>query len=282
MTGLDGVAALRRWRAQGAAGVRLGLVPTMGALHEGHLSLVRRAKRECDLAIASIFVNPLQFGPGEDFERYPRDVEGDRRLLESAACDAVFTIAPDDMYPPGFATYVVEDGPALPLEGAARPGHFRGVCTVVLKLLNLVQPFRSYFGQKDFQQTVVIRRMAFDLNVPGEIVVCPTVREEDGLALSSRNRYLTPEERPDALSLSRGLREAERLFAAGERRAAPILEAVRGAVLRAPRARLEYAAVADPTTLAPVDPVRPDDVVLVAARVGATRLIDNTILTGSP
>jgi pantoate--beta-alanine ligase len=276
MDWLDTIEAARAWsKAARRAGKTVGLIPTMGALHEGHLSLVRRARAENDLAIASIFVNPLQFGPNEDFARYPRDPEGDRALLESVGCDAVFTTTPEAMYPPGFGTYVVQDALAAKLEGAARPGHFRGVLTVVLKLFEIVRPDRAYFGHKDFQQTVVIRRMAKDLDLDIAIVVCPTVREPDGLALSSRNRYLSAAERADALSLSRGLEKSLRLFAAGERGAAPLRRAIEEEVERAPLARLEYAAVVDPETLDPVDPVRRGDVALVAARLGSTRLIDN-------
>jgi len=259
------------------AGKSVGFVPTMGALHEGHLSLARRAKSECDVAFASIFVNPTQFGPNEDFARYPRDLDGDRLLLERTGIDGIFTTSPEAMYPPGFRTYVVQDGLTTTLEGAIRPGHFRGVLTVVMKLFQIVRPDRAYFGQKDLQQTIVLRRMVEDLNVPVEMVICPTVREVDGLAMSSRNRYLSPGERAAGLSLSRGLFAAQSAFQAGERRGSALRAHVVAAFASAPSAVLDYAEVVSTSDLAPIENVSVGDAAVVAARFGSTRLIDNVI-----
>ncbi len=276
MEWIDSIERMRAFsRAARAAGRTIGFVPTMGALHEGHLSLVRRARAENDVAVASIFVNPLQFGPNEDYARYPRDPEGDRRLLASAGCHAAFTTTPEAMYPPGFRTYVVQEDLATKLEGASRPGHFRGVLTVVLKLFEIVRPDRAYFGQKDFQQTVVIGRMIRDFCLDVEMVVCPTVREADGLAMSSRNRYLGERERADAASLSRGLAAAQRLFRGGERDPSILRRAIEEPIRAAPTATIDYVAIVDAEHLDPVAVVRPGDVALVAARIGSTRLIDN-------
>lgn len=261
-----------------SAGRTIGLVPTMGALHEGHLSLVRRAKAECDAVVATIFVNPAQFGPHEDFDKYPRTLERDLELLGQVGCDLVFAPPKDEMYPAGFSTYVEPPAVAAPLEGVCRPGHFRGVATVVLKLLNLVPADVAYFGQKDYQQSLVIQHMARDLNLPIRIAVCPIVRESDGLALSSRNRYLSSAERQQALALSRGLARAESLVRAGERTAAVIVAALRGELAAAGIERIEYATVADAETLEEVRLLDRPAVALVAAFVGATRLIDNTLL----
>lgn len=257
----------------------VGFVPTMGYLHQGHLALVRRARAENASVAVSIFVNPTQFGPTEDFERYPRDPERDATLLREAGVDLLFMPPPAEMYPPGYDTWVDVGGVTARLEGAERPGHFRGVATVVTKLFNLVQPDRAYFGQKDAQQLVVIQKLTRDLNLPVEIVPCPTVREPDGLAMSSRNVYLTPEERREALALSRALHEAERLFAAGERDAGVLRDRVRAVISEgAPRGRIDYVSVADAETLAELEWVDRRALVSLAVRFPSARLIDNTVL----
>jgi pantoate--beta-alanine ligase len=257
----------------------LGLVPTMGALHEGHLSLVRRAAAENDTVAVSIFVNPLQFGAGEDFERYPRRPEADAELLATAGAELVFVLPTDEMYPPGFATRIVQDESLTTvLEGAARPGHFEGVLTVVAKLFGIVSPTRAYFGQKDYQQTVVVRRMVCDLDLPVEVVVCDTVRDPDGLAMSSRNAYLEPEARAQGLALAAALSEAETMFEAGERDGAALAAAMRRILAERLASAPDYAVVVDPDTLAPRGEAQAGDVALVAAPVGPTRLIDNHVL----
>ncbi len=255
-----------------------GFVPTMGYLHEGHLSLVRRARAENDHVAVSIFVNPTQFGPHEDYNRYPRDLERDLRLLEPLGVDLVFAPSVEEMYPPGFQTWVIVEEVSRPLEGAARPGHFRGVATVVTKLFNIVQPDRAYFGQKDAQQAVVIRRMVQDLNIPVEIVVCPTVREPDGLAMSSRNTYLNPEERRAATVLFRALQAAKARYEQGERDAERLREAMREVIQAEPLARLDYVSVADPETLQELDRVEDRALLSLAVYIGKTRLIDNILL----
>jgi pantoate--beta-alanine ligase len=255
----------------------LALVPTMGALHEGHLSLVRQAQMQCDVVVVSIFVNPTQFGPSEDFARYPRNLEKDLELLRFLKVHAVFAPSSEEMYPTGFSTFV-DPGPiATVFEGALRPGHFRGVATVVLKLFNIVRPDIALFGQKDFQQVVVIRRLIQDLNLPVRIGVCPIVREEDGLAKSSRNLYLSAEDRKAALLLSRSLKRAEEMAQAGEGDAQKVLEEMRKTFDAEPRVRLDYAAIVDPATLQPVARALPGSVALVAAGLGSVRLIDNLI-----
>jgi len=250
----------------------------MGALHEGHLMLVRRARAENAATIVSIFVNPAQFGPREDLAAYPRDLEGDLAKLEREGVDLVFAPAAEEIYPPGFETWVEPGATAAPLEGAARPGHFRGVATVVLKLFNIVQPDRAYFGRKDAQQLAVIRRMVADLNVPVEIVPVATVRAPEGLALSSRNAYLDAQEREAALALSRALRRALELFATGERRAEALREAMRATLAAEPRVTVEYVSVADPETLQELEEAVPGALASLAARVGRARLIDNARL----
>jgi pantoate--beta-alanine ligase len=257
-------------------GLRIGFVPTMGALHEGHLSLARHAAVECDLVAASVFVNPLQFGPGEDLDAYPRDLDRDLGLLEPIGVQVVFTPEPAELTPPGRLTTVSVDQLTRRLEGASRPTHFDGVTTIVSKLFHIVQPDRAYFGEKDFQQLVVIRRMVADLDMPVEIVGCPTVREPDGLALSSRNVYLSRSEREQALALSAALREAADTWGGDADRARELLRTRIGA---APGARLDYAEVVDPETLQPLEGVVEGPAqALVAAFVGSTRLIDNTRL----
>ena len=260
-----------------ARGKSLGLVPTMGALHEGHLSLVRRARSECDVLVTSIFVNPAQFGPSEDLARYPRNLEHDQDLLRALKVDVVFTPPAESVYPPGFDTYVLPGEVAAPFEGTSRPGHFRGVATVVLKLLNVVQPDLVYFGQKDFQQVQVVRAMVNDLNLQTKLVVCPIVREPDGLALSSRNAYLSAEERQAATILHRSLRRAEEMAHNGETRAPTLVEEIQQVFSIEPRAQLEYVAIVEPIRLKSVERLSAGCVALVAARVGSARLIDNLI-----
>ncbi len=261
------LAASRRWRAQG---LTVGLVPTMGALHAGHLSLIEAARSENSMVVVSIFVNPIQFGPGEDFARYPRDPAHDAELLRGAGVDAVYRPSVDAMYPPGSTTRVHVSGVADPLEGAARPGHFEGVATVVSKLLTAVEPDRAYFGQKDAQQAAVVKRLARDLDFGVEIRVCPTVREADGLALSSRNAYLNPEERTAAVSLSSALRLATAAYSAGERSPEQLRKVLCARLEAEPLARVEYAQVVDPETFEP-----PGTLAVLAVRIGKTRLIDN-------
>lgn len=259
--------ASRRWRAGGLA---IGLVPTMGALHAGHLSLVDAARRESGKVIVSIFVNPIQFGPGEDFERYPRDAERDGEVLRMAGVDAVYRPAVEAMYPPGSATRVHVLGLSDVLEGAFRPGHFEGVATVVAKLFGAAEPDRAYFGQKDAQQVAVVKRLARDLDTGVEIRVCPTVREADGLALSSRNAYLKPDERRAAVRLSAALRQASEAYREGERRPEALRERLRAVLAAEPLAEVDYAEVVDPVTFAP-----PGSLAVLAVLIGKTRLIDN-------
>jgi pantoate--beta-alanine ligase len=259
-------------------GKRIGFVPTMGFLHDGHLALVDEARRRAGFVVMSIFVNPLQFGPKEDFARYPRDVEGDAAKAAARGVDLVFLPETAEMYRAQRAVSVVPERLAERWEGAVRPGHFAGMLTVVAKLFNIVQPDVAVFGQKDVQQATLVRAMVRDLDMPVEVVVAPTVREADGLALSSRNTYLSADERRRALVLSRALRAIERAWAAGERDAAQLDWAGRAALAEEPAVRLDYLAIASPETLEPVERAEPGTVVAVAARVGATRLIDNVIL----
>lgn len=255
-----------------------GLVPTMGYLHEGHLSLVRRARQDNASVTASIFVNPAQFGPSEDFTTYPRDEARDLALLEEAGTDLVYMPPVDVVYPPGFDTYVTVGALAEPLEGAARPGHFRGVATVVAKLFNVLQPDRAYFGQKDAQQALVITKMAHDLDFPVQVVVMPTIREADGLALSSRNVYLSPPERLAALSLSKALKAAVLLHDAGEQDAHRLRAAMSEILAAEPLAQPEYVSIADNRTLLELDRIDGPALASLAVRVGRTRLIDNVVL----
>ena len=276
MLDLTTVPDLRRWvRDQRRAGRRVALVPTMGFLHEGHLRLADEARRRADAVIMSIFVNPLQFGANEDLARYPRDLPRDRRLAEARGVDALFLPTETMMYPPGSEIRVVPGATGSRWEGAARPGHFAGVLTVVVKLFHLVEPDLACFGRKDVQQAILVRQMARDLDWPIEIVIVPTEREPYGLALSSRNAYLSPEDRRTALGLSAALREAHSAWAEGERSAEPIEARMRRTLAAFPAANVEYIAIADPVTLAPVARVEPETVVAIAARVGSTRLIDN-------
>lgn len=264
----------QRWQQPDAS---WGFVPTMGYLHEGHLSLARRARAENNFVAVSIYVNPTQFAPTEDLSSYPRDLERDLALLRGEGVDLVFTPGDLLMYPPGFQTYVTVEKITTVLEGASRPTHFRGVTTVVAKLFNLVQPTRAYFGQKDFQQSVVVRQMAADLNFNLEVIVCPTVREADGLALSSRNKYLTPPQRQAATVLSRALRHGLALLDEGERSGRIIHRAMQDIIEAESLARLDYASVAHPLTLQELDKVENMAVLSTAVFIGKTRLIDNML-----
>ena len=271
------------WMKQVAAQARrdgrlLGLVPTMGALHGGHLSLVREAQRQCSPVVVSIFVNPKQFGPTEDFRNYPRALEADRTALENLRVDFAFVPPAEEIYPSGFCTSVNVEGFSDRLEGRSRPGHFRGVSTVVLKLFEIVQPQFAFFGRKDAQQTRIIRQMARDLNLDVEIVVCPIVREPDGLAMSSRNAYLSTVERRAATVLSRSLERAKRELAAGETDTARLVAAVRGVIDGEPGVALDYAELVDADTLEPARTLRRPCYILLAATVGGTRLIDNALI----
>ena len=256
----------------------LGLVPTMGALHAGHLSLISAALAECDNVAASIFVNPTQFAPGADYESYPRDFEADCSKLESAGVHVLFAPSAEDMYPPDSTTFVDPGDIATRLDGASRPGHFRGVATIVARLFHIVEPDRAYFGQKDAAQVAVLRRMVRDLNIPVRIAVCPIVRESDGLALSSRNRYLSPDERRRALILSRALAAAHKLVQQGETSAESLRSALLTTLSTDPQLRLDHAAIVDPDTLLPVADTSHGALIAVAAWIGTTRLIDNLLL----
>jgi pantoate--beta-alanine ligase len=278
------VAELRQWSrahkiANRADGVNtIGLVPTMGALHAGHASLIRAAKVSCSQAVVSIFVNPTQFGPNEDFARYPRTFEADCALAQAEGAGAVFAPPVEELYPAGAATFVEVEGLSKRLDGSSRPSHFRGVATVVAKLFIASEADRAFFGQKDAAQVAVLRRMVADLRLATEIVVCPIVREPDGLALSSRNAYLSPGERIQALALSRAIRQAQALVAQGERRAAALIAAAREVLAVESAIRVDYIELVDWATLEPVEVAAPGSLFALAAWVGATRLIDNTIV----
>ncbi|MBZ5706481.1 MAG: pantoate--beta-alanine ligase [Acidobacteriia bacterium] len=275
------VAAMRSaCRTVRGAGKRLGFVPTMGALHEGHLSLVRAAKARCDVVAVSIFVNPAQFGPKEDLSRYPRPFERDHELLEQEGVELLFAPPVEEMYPAGAVTYVTVEGLSEKLCGRSRPGHFRGVTTVVAKLFHIIEPDAAFFGQKDAAQATIIRRMVRDLNLPLEVVVCPIVREPDGLAMSSRNAYLDGQQRKSALVLSRSLKEVQNLFDRGERKASRLIEAGKQIFAQEPSVRLDYFEIVDPDTLEEISEVRGPALVAVAGFVGNTRLIDNIVLPG--
>lgn len=282
---MESVATIAEVRERVAAarssGAAVGLVPTMGALHAGHLSLICQARADGGLVVVSVFVNPAQFGHGEDFSRYPRDLGRDATLATEAGADLLFVPTTEEVYPHGFATTVTVEGMDAVLEGAARPGHFRGVSTVVAKLFGIVAPDRAYFGQKDFQQLRVVERMTRDLNLPVTIVSMPIVREADGLAMSSRNLYLSDAERVQSLILHRALGEAEEAVAAGARDPAALAEQAARTVRSAPLAALDYAVVRDAATLDPIDRLDRPAVLLLAARFGTTRLIDNTVLSSA-
>jgi pantoate--beta-alanine ligase len=261
-------------------GKRIGFVPTMGALHEGHLSLIRSAKAQSDVVAASIFVNPLQFGPTEDLDKYPRQFERDRQMLEAEGCDLLFAPEAADMYPPGANTFVEVAGISDRLDGKSRPGHFRGVTTVVSKLFHIVEPDAAFFGQKDAAQVAIIRQMVRDQNFPVRIVVCPIVREKDGLAMSSRNAYLDPTQRKQALVLHRALMRVQTMADTGESIAAKLIEAGKQVIGEEPAARLDYFEVVNWDTLEPVSDVTNGALVAVAVWIGTTRLIDNAVLHG--
>lgn len=283
MQTFDTIATLRTYlTGHRAAGRRIGFVPTMGYLHAGHMSLVHAAHRDCEVVVMSIFVNPRQFGPQEDLSRYPRDLERDLRLAQEAGVHAVFTPTVDEIYPSGYATEVVVHGLTDPLCGASRPGHFTGVTTIVAKLFNIVAPDRAYFGQKDYQQAVVIRKMATDLCMPLDVITCPTVREADGVAMSSRNVYLSPAERQAALVLPGALRLAAERLAHGERDGRQLASALSAYLAAEPLAHRDYVAVCDPQTLQDVDNIPAQVLVALAVHVGKTRLIDNALLVCPP
>lgn len=257
-------------------GKKIGFVPTMGALHEGHLSLIQRAREECDLVVVSIFVNPTQFGPGEDFDRYPRNLKNDIKVCEREGVDVVFAPSVERMYPRDFSTWVEVKGSLTEtLEGAHRPGHFRGVTTVLTKLFNIVAPDRSYFGEKDYQQAMIVRKLVKELNIPTQIVLLPTVREIDGLACSSRNRYLNREERKAARVLYQSLLRAKTEIQDGEDDPSYIISTMRDLILEEPLAKIDYIAIVNPETLEPVKKIKGEVLVALAVRIGKTRLIDN-------
>lgn len=273
------IAGVRRFvAAQRAKGRTIGFVPTMGAFHEGHLSLMRRAARKCGCVVVSIFVNPTQFGPSEDFERYPRDLAADRHMAEQAGVDLVFSPDVGEIYPPGFGTYVEPGHLGTILEGEHRPGHFRGVATVVAKLFNIVAPDAAFFGLKDYQQLLVVKNLVRDLDMPVRIVEAPTMREADGLAMSSRNAYLGPAEREAATVLYKALMAASELCNGGETRAGSLEAAMRRVLDTEPMANVDYAVVRDAGTLEPIGAVEKPAVALLAVRIGGVRLIDNVVL----
>lgn len=265
----------KAWRQEGK---KVGLVPTMGYLHQGHLSLAAAARMDCDIVVMSIFVNPTQFGPNEDYEAYPRDLSHDQVLAEGAGVDYLFAPQPGDMYPNGYSTFVNVEGVTDYLCGAKRPGHFRGVATVVSKLFHIVQPEKAYFGQKDGQQVAVLRRMVADLNMPVEIIARPIVREADGVALSSRNVYLNAEQRQQAVVLSQGLAKARELFVRGERDGEKLKQAVVNMIQTASLSKIDYVQLVDGDTMAPIDRITGKAMLAVAVYFGETRLIDNVLL----
>lgn len=268
-------AQVKEWKNQG---LTVGLVPTMGYLHEGHQSLIKKAVEENDRVVVSVFVNPIQFAPNEDLETYPRDLEADKRLCDSTGADLIFHPTPDEMYPDGFSTHIQMDNLTKELCGKTRPTHFGGVCTVVGKLFNIVQPDKAYFGQKDAQQLAIIKRMVRDLNFDIEIVGCPIIREPDGLAKSSRNTYLNADERKAALILSKAIRLGEELVADGERNAQTIIKAMTDKINTEPLARIDYVNVVDALSIEPLDVVKGEVLVAIAVYIGKTRLIDNFII----
>lgn len=267
--------AIREARGQSRS---VAFVPTMGALHAGHVSLVRAGRAQADLVVVSIFVNPTQFGPNEDYSKYPRSFESDRKLLEAESVNLLFAPSVEEMYPRGAVTYVTVEGLSERLDGRSRPGHFRGVTTIVSKLFHIIEPDFAFFGQKDAAQAAVVRRMVRDLDLPVKIFVCPIVREPDGLAMSSRNAYLDSEQRKSALVLSRSLHRIEALAKSGERYAEQLIAAGKKAFAEEPSVRLDYLEIVDPDTLEAVKTVSPGSLVAIAAYVGATRLIDNLLL----
>ncbi len=280
MQKIESIQAMQQWaRSVQRDGKRIALVPTMGFLHEGHLSLIRLAHEQADRVVVSLFVNPKQFGPNEDYDRYPRDYARDQQLLEAEQVDALFCPSAEEMYTPGHSVYVEEDAVSRVLEGESRPGHFRGVLTVVAKLFLAVQPDLAVFGRKDAQQLYLIRKMARELNFPIAIVAGPTVREPDGLALSSRNAYLAGAAREQAATLHRALKEALRLYREGERNAYRLRKVMMDMVLAASEAEMDYIEIVDTATFTPVTTVQGPALALLAVRFGSTRLIDNMELT---
>lgn len=273
---IETVAAMKAqvaaWKAEG---LTVGLVPTMGALHAGHESLMDAARAACDRVVVSVFVNPIQFGPNEDYDAYPRDIDHDSTVCEAHGVDAVFHPEPEEMYPENYSTFVVMETLTDALCGASRPGHFRGVCTVVNKLFNIVQPDLAFFGQKDAQQLAIIKRMVADLNMNVRVIGCPIVRESDGLAKSSRNAYLSPEERQAALVLSQAVRAGESAVSAGERNAAVVRDLMCAIIEKEPLARIDYIEVVDGLTMQPVEVIGSSALIALAVYIGSTRLIDN-------
>lgn len=267
-------AQVKEWKKQG---LTVGLVPTMGYLHEGHQSLIKKAVEENDRVVVSVFVNPIQFAPNEDLETYPRDLEADKRLCDSTGANLIFHPTPDEMYPDGFSTHIEMDNLTKELCGKTRPTHFGGVCTVVGKLFNIVQPNKAYFGQKDAQQLAIIKRMVRDLNFDLEIVGCPIVREPDGLAKSSRNTYLNAEERKAALILSKAIELGKQLVENGERNAKTVIKAMTDKISTEPLARIDYVNVVDALSIEPLDTIKGETLVAIAVYIGKTRLIDNFI-----
>ncbi len=259
-------------------GKLMGLVPTMGSLHEGHLTLIREAKGRTDIVVVSILVNPTQFGPGEDYDSYPRDLEGDARKVISAGGDIIFSPSASDMYPEGYLTYVDMGKVTEPLCGLSRPAHFRGVATIVSKLFNIIKPHKAFFGQKDYQQSVVIKRMVKDLNMDIDIIVLPTVREPDGLAMSSRNSYLSEEERKVSPVLYKSLTIASGMIRDGERNARKILSAIKRTIEKEPLVSIDYIAMTDSETLEDIDEIKGKTLIALAVRIGKTRLIDNILI----
>lgn len=257
---------------------RIGFVPTMGAFHEGHLALMRQARRECDTVVVSLFVNPLQFGPKEDFAAYPRPIASDRKMAQKTGVDLLWTPAAEEIYPPPYRTFVDVEEITQRWEGAVRPGHFRGVATVVAKLFQVVQPDRAYFGQKDYQQTRVIRQIIKDLHFALSIRILPTVREKDGLAMSSRNRRLSPAERAAAPILFRALKEAEARIRQGIHESRTLLQGIEALIRSEPLARIDYAALCDPESLEPIEKIQKEAVLLLAVKIGPVRLIDNLLI----
>jgi len=265
-------------KSEKSRGRTIGFVPTMGYFHEGHLTLMREAKKRTDAVVVSIFVNPTQFGPNEDLDKYPKDLDRDRGMAQATGVDVLFTPSVKEMYPDGYSTYVDLTGITEVLCGKSRPGHFKGVATVVAKLLNIVRPDAAFFGEKDWQQLAVIKRMVIDLNVDVEVVGVPTVREKDGLAMSSRNVYLSPEERSASLVISKSLKIAQNMVDNGERSVDRILEALQGLIGSEELVELDYLEICDPETLSPVSEIRAETLVAIAARLGKTRLIDNALI----
>ncbi|NKE70521.1 pantoate--beta-alanine ligase [Candidatus Manganitrophus noduliformans] len=278
MKTLSNIKAVQKILAPLRGKKRIGFVPTMGAFHEGHLALMRRAERECDFVVVSLFVNPLQFGPKEDFAAYPRSVPSDRKMAQEAGVDLLWTPTAEEIYPSPYRTFVDVEEITRRWEGAVRPGHFRGVATVVAKLLQVVQPDRAYFGQKDYQQTRVLRQMVKDLHFPVSIRILPTVREKDGVAMSSRNQRLSPAERAAAPILFRALTQAETRVRQGIHESRPLLKEVAALIQSEPLARIDYIALCDPASLEPIEKIQKEAVFLLAVKIGSVRLIDNLLI----